>query len=128
MDTQTAALIPVIASLVGLVGFFVKWLVGQATKADQASQIREAACLERVARLEGRVESLETDVKAERTAKHRSMSDSAAYLGTLRVVRHLHETLDPAAFQVAIPRLLAAIPERGDRNTDPMHPRERMDL
>lgn len=120
-------IIGVVTALVGLVSFFVKWLIAQVTKADEHAAAREAACLERVASLEGRVQRLEADVTSERSAKHRAMSDSAAYLGTLRVVRHLHDTLDADAFTIALPRLLAAVPDR-DRNDQPIHPREGMNL
>jgi hypothetical protein len=115
MDNVASTLVPiigVIVTLVALISFFVKWLIGQATQASKDSRKREAACLERVATLEGRVQRLEDDYKAERGAKHEAMSDRAAYLGTLKVVRQLFEALDNDAFCVALPKLLAAIPDR----------------
>lgn len=105
-------LVPVIASLVAIVGFFVRWLVQQATKDDEATREREAACLERVAMLEGRVTRLEEDVRAERHQKHEAMASAATYLGALRVVKQLYQSLDITAFDVALPQLLSVLPER----------------
>lgn len=117
MADPSGALIPIIAVLatvVGLVGFFVKWLIAQATKASEAAILREAACLEKVSLLEGRVQRLEEDARVARSEKHQAFSERAAYLGSLKVIRQLFGTLDLEQFAVALPKLLDAIPDRED--------------
>lgn len=119
MDAS-GALVPIIGVLgttVALVGFFTKWLIAQATKANDQAREREAACMEKVERLEGRVQRLEEDARVARSEKHQAYSDRAAYLGSLKVIRQLFETLDTDHFAVALPRLLDAIPDREEHPT-----------
>lgn len=105
-----------LVALVALVGVVVRWLVARATDEDRRNRERlEQLDRERGAhleQLEGRVARLEADLQAAQNARDQAVTESAAYLGSLRVIRKLFGTLDPAAFGLALPQLLSQIPDQ----------------
>lgn len=82
----------------------VKFLLNKGTRVDSET-------LERIDRLEARVEELTRDLSAERHLKHEAMAESATYLGTLRVVRYMLTTVaDPGDLPALLTPLLANVP------------------
>ena len=76
----------------------VKWLLNKGTRVD-------AETLERIDRLEARVEELSHELSEERHRKHEAMAEAATYLGTLRVVKHMVAIAVPSE----LPGLLAPL-------------------
>jgi hypothetical protein len=81
----------------------VKFLLNKGTRVD-------AETLERIDRLEARVEELSHELSRERHLKHEAMAESATYLGTLRVVRHMVAVSDPVDLPPLLRPLLANVP------------------
>lgn len=82
----------------------VKFLLNKGTRVDTET-------LERIDRLEAKVEELSHELSRERHLKHEAMAQSATYLGTLRVVRHMVTVVDdPADLPSLLAPLLAYVP------------------
>ncbi len=81
----------------------VKWLLNKGTRVD-------AEVLSRIDHLEREVIELRQDLSRERHLKHEAMAQSATYLGTLRVIKHMVKVAQPAEFAGIISPLLANVP------------------
>jgi hypothetical protein len=93
-----------LATLCVIAHQLVKFLLAKGTRVD-------AETLERIDRLEARVEELSHELSRERHLKHEAMAQSATYLGTLRVVRHMVDVVvDSADLPPILKPLLANVP------------------
>lgn len=96
--------ITALATLCVIVQQVVKFLLNKGTRVD-------AETLDRISRLEARVDELSEELSRERHLKHEAMAESATYLGTLRVVRHMVSVVDdPADLPALLAPLLANVP------------------
>lgn len=72
--------LPIEATALGLLGAVVVWLMRKDNQVD-------AGTMKRIDALEKKVLTLEREMNAERSAKHKAMSEAASFKGSLRVVQ-----------------------------------------
>src|SRR5436190_15865473 len=103
MPTPPFIELTALATLCVIVHQVVKFLLNKGTRVDSET-------LERIDRLEARVEELSRELSRERHLKHEAMAQSATYLGTLRVIRHMVAVARPEEFAEIITPLMENVP------------------